>query len=57
MQISKPHQTRYRPPLSPFTAAVLNANDWHDDARSEIQQALLEKLLPEEQAGTANLRD
>ena len=28
-------------------AAVLNANDRHDDARSKIQQATLEKLLPE----------
>lgn len=38
-------------------AAVLFANGRADDARSEIQQAPLEKLLPEEQADTANLRE
>ena len=38
-------------------AAVLAANDHRDDARIEIKQAPLEKLLPEEQAGTADLRD
>jgi hypothetical protein len=38
-------------------AAVLSANGQRDDARKEIQQAPLEKLLPEEQAGTANLRE
>jgi hypothetical protein len=38
-------------------AAVLAANDRRDDARSEIRQAPLDKLLPEEQAWTADLRD
>ena len=38
-------------------AAVLAANDRRDDARQEIQQASLDSLLPEEQAGTADLRD
>jgi sirohydrochlorin ferrochelatase len=38
-------------------AAVLSANGHPDDARLEIKQAPLEKLLPEEQAGTANLRE
>ena len=38
-------------------AAVLSANDRRDDARAEIQQAPLDKLLPEEQAGTADLRE
>jgi hypothetical protein len=37
-------------------AAVLAANDRRDDARHEIEQAPLDKLLPEEQAGTADLR-
>jgi hypothetical protein len=37
-------------------AAVLFANGRHDDARREIQQVPLEKLLPEEQVDTANLR-
>ncbi|MEY2541875.1 MAG: hypothetical protein QOI22_1477, partial [Verrucomicrobiota bacterium] len=35
-------------------AAVLFANGGVDDARREIQQAPLEKLLPEERADTAN---
>jgi len=38
-------------------AAVLAANDRRDDARKQIQQAPLDQLLPEEQAGTANLRE
>ena len=38
-------------------AAVLAANDRRDDARQEIQQASPDALLPEEQAGTADLRD
>jgi tetratricopeptide (TPR) repeat protein len=38
-------------------AAVLAANDRRDDARHEIKQAPLDKLLPEEQAGTADLRE
>ncbi|HZA38413.1 MAG TPA: hypothetical protein VE486_04675 [Candidatus Baltobacteraceae bacterium] len=37
-------------------AAVLAANGRRDDARHEIEQAPLDKLLPEEQAGTADLR-
>jgi hypothetical protein len=37
-------------------AAVLAANDRRNDARHEIEQAPLDKLLPEEQAGTAYLR-
>jgi hypothetical protein len=37
-------------------AAVLAANDRRDDARHEIEQAPPDKLLPEEQAGTADLR-
>ena len=37
-------------------AAVLAANDRRSDARHEIEQAPLDKLLPEEQAGTADLR-
>jgi hypothetical protein len=37
-------------------AAVLAANDRRNDARHEIEQAPLDKLLPEEQAGTADLR-
>jgi hypothetical protein len=37
-------------------AAVLAANDRRNDARQEIEQAPLDKLLPEEQAGTADLR-
>jgi hypothetical protein len=40
-----------------LTAAVLSANGRRDDARSDIQQATLDKLLPEGQAGTANLRE
>ena len=38
-------------------AAVLAANDRRDDARQEIQQAPIDTLLPEEQAGTADLRE
>ena len=38
-------------------AAVLAANDRRDDAREEIQHAPLDALLPEEQAGTADLRE
>jgi hypothetical protein len=38
-------------------AAVLSANGQRDDAVKEIQQAPVEKLLPEEQAGTVNLRE
>src|SRR6266700_601340 len=37
-------------------AAVLAANDRRDDARHEIEQAPLDKLLPEEQTGIADLR-
>jgi hypothetical protein len=37
-------------------AAVLAANDRRNDARHEIEQAPLDKLLPEERAGTADLR-
>lgn len=37
-------------------AAVLAANDRRNDARHEIEQAPLNKLLPEEQDGTADLR-
>jgi tetratricopeptide (TPR) repeat protein len=37
-------------------AAVLAANGRRDDARHEIEQAPLDQLLPEEQAGTADLR-
>jgi hypothetical protein len=37
-------------------AAVLAANDRRNDARREIEQAPLDKLLPEEQASTADLR-
>ncbi|HEY1769772.1 MAG TPA: hypothetical protein VGG02_05910 [Chthoniobacterales bacterium] len=37
-------------------AAVLSANGKTDDAQKEIQQAPPDKLLPEEQQGTANLR-
>jgi hypothetical protein len=37
-------------------AAVLASNDQRDDARREIEQVPLDKLLPEEQAGTADLR-
>ena len=37
-------------------AAVLSANGNKDDAWKEIQQAPIEKLLPEEQAGTSDLR-
>lgn len=38
-------------------AAVLAANDHKDEARSEMKEVPLDKLLPEEQAGTADLRD
>ncbi|MDQ6621880.1 MAG: hypothetical protein M3Y86_00130, partial [Verrucomicrobiota bacterium] len=38
-------------------AAVLSANGNRDAARTEIQQVPIERLLPEEQSGTANLRD
>jgi hypothetical protein len=38
-------------------AAVLSANGRREDALKEIQQAPVEKLLPEEQAGTADLRE
>ena len=38
-------------------AAVLAANDRRDDARQEIQQAPPDTLLPEEHAGTADLRE
>jgi hypothetical protein len=37
-------------------AAVLAANGRRNDARHEIEQAPLDKLLPEERAGTADLR-
>ncbi len=37
-------------------AAVLAANDRMDDARAEMKQVPVDKLLPEEQAGTADLR-
>jgi hypothetical protein len=37
-------------------AAVLAANGRRDDARLEIAQAPLDKLLPEEQAATADFR-
>lgn len=38
-------------------AAILSANGRFDDARTEIKQAPVERLLPEENASTANLRD
>lgn len=38
-------------------AAVLAANDHREDARTEIQHVPAEKLLPEEQAATADLRE
>ena len=38
-------------------AAVLAANDQREAAKQEIAQAPVEKLLPEEEAGTANLRE
>jgi hypothetical protein len=38
-------------------ATVLAANGRRDDARQEIQQAPINTLLPEEQAGTAHLRE
>jgi hypothetical protein len=37
-------------------AAVLSANGQRDDALKEMAQVPVEKLLPEEQAGTADLR-
>ena len=38
-------------------AAVLNGNDQREAAQQEIRQAPLDRLLPEEQSGTANLRE
>ena len=38
-------------------AAVLNANGQNDAAHEEISHVAVDKLLPEEQAGTANLRE
>ncbi|MGZ5025459.1 MAG: hypothetical protein ACXWBS_11405, partial [Chthoniobacterales bacterium] len=37
-------------------AAVLNANGERDSARKEIAPVAVDRLLPEEQAGTADLR-
>jgi hypothetical protein len=38
-------------------AAVLSANNHKDEGRAEMEQVPLDRLLPEEQAGTADLRD
>jgi hypothetical protein len=37
-------------------AVVLAPNGRRDDARREIEEVLLGKLLPEEEAGTTDLR-
>lgn len=49
-------QNALSPSALAIHAAVLAANDRHDDARNEIQQVRLDQLLPEEQAATADLR-